>query len=714
MLNFFRKVFSINKHKESNFKKCGNEYLSAGNLVKAEECYREHIKNQPDDAEGYLNLGFILTEQQLYDKAEPYLLKSIALSPKNADAFYLLGVAYQNMRVIKRAIDYYQLALNVNPFMEDAYHQLYQIYVRGDESVEVKSLLIKSVTSAPACALAQYYVGCVYLAENRVDQALDFFNKAAALDPKNEKIYLQMGNAHQQKGEYILAISAYQKAIELNPSFAASFSNLAMAFNVLHNYEKAIINYEKAFQLGIKTQNIVNKIASALHMQGKLDESIEKYRHALTIPADDATMNMTYSNFLFTYTYSKYSPAQYLNEAKAYGQRVLSQATPYQNWLTDMNINSDRSLRVGLVSADLLGRHPVGCFIDSLLAKINKNRLQVVIYAAGNKGQDELSARIKSHAVAWYNINDLSDELVAKKIRDDCIDILIDLSGHTGENRLALFAWRPAPVQVTWLGYWASTGLPGMDYLLADEVSLPVEDHPHFSEKIHYLPNTRICLESPRYGEETDVSPLPAHRKGYVTFGSFQNAVKINIHVLAVWCKLLEAIPTAKLRLQSPLFVDPGVCAQLFERLASANIDTKRVMIELPQFYRDYLRAYSEIDIVLDTFPFPGGTTTCEALWMGVPTVTLAGDTMIARQGASMLTCAGLKDWVANTEEEYLNIAINKASDLQSLANLRKNLREQVRTSPLCNAQLFAHNFENAMFDMWKEKVNILSENNNS
>jgi protein O-GlcNAc transferase len=776
MLDFFKTVFSGHKNKEPDLKKRGNEYLAAGDLVEAEGCYRQYIKQQPNDAGGYVNLGFVLNEKQHFDEAEHALLKAIELDPKQADAYYLLGLMSEKKELTEKAIDYYQLAINANPFLDEAYHQLYSIYSRLVGSSATKKVLLSSAFNNPTYALAQYYAGCIHLLENNLDVAIDHFNKAVLVEPDNELHYFQLGNIFRQKGEYLVAadnyrkaiaknpklieayrnlgfilqqqnkfdeaISVYQKAIEvnntdydifnglgaalynkndfksaidiykkaitLNPNFADTYSHLARAFNVLHNFEKAIINYEKAFQLGLKTQDNLNKIASALRMQGKFSESIEKYRQALMIPADDVTMNITHSNLLFTLTYCKYAPTQYLNEATLYGERVLSRATPYEDWFVDMSVSTNRPLRIGLVSADLRG-HPVGLFIHGLLTKINANRLQVIIYSNANKNEDVLSARIKSHALAWHNISGISDVKVAKQIRDDLVDVLIDLSGHTGGNRLPLFAWQPAPVQITWLGYWASTGVPGIDYLLADKISIPIEESGYFSEKVHYLPDTRMCLESPRNGDEPDVSTLPAISNGYITFGSFQNVVKMNKAVLTTWSKLLAAIPTARLRLQSQLSNDAGVCEQLLDQLLSVGIECDRVTIKPPQQHRDYLASYGEIDIVLDTFPFPGGTTTCEALWMGVPTVTLAGETMIARQGASMLTSAGLKDWVANTEEEYVSLAIKKASDLNSLASLRNSLREQVRSSPLCNAELFAQHFENAIFEMWKDKIRSIN-----
>jgi predicted O-linked N-acetylglucosamine transferase (SPINDLY family) len=309
--------------------------------------------------------------------------------------------------------------------------------------------------------------------------------------------------------------------------------------------------------------------------------------------------------------------------------------------------------------------------------------------------------------VSWTDISYLSDEAAAKRIRDDQVDVLIDLAGHTGHNRLALFAWKPAPVQVAWLGYWASTGVAEIDYVIADEVSLPQSHQDQFTETVWYLPHTRMCFSPPT--ESVAVSPLPAKTNGYITFGSFQNLGKISDEVLALWSKVLAKMPTARLRLQIKQLNDQSMQQLVAARLEKAGIDPSRVELKGGTSRQAYLAAHGEVDVILDTFPFSGGTTTCEALWMGVPTVTLAGQTLIGRQGASMLTNAGLQNWVAKTEAEFVEMAIEHTSDVEALAPLRARLRQQVQSSPLFDAPMFAKHLEQALHQMWNEKINKLN-----
>jgi predicted O-linked N-acetylglucosamine transferase (SPINDLY family) len=347
----------------------------------------------------------------------------------------------------------------------------------------------------------------------------------------------------------------------------------------------------------------------------------------------------------------------------------------------------------------------VGFFLESLLAHLHP--LRVELYAYSNKAYaDELTARIRPHFSAWREIHNLNDEQTAQLIHRDGIHILIDLSGHTAGNRLPVFAWKPAPVQVAWLGYFATTGVAEMDYLIADAAGVSASHRTQFSETVQYLPDTRLCFTPPV--TELSVAPLPAPHNGYVTFGCFQNLSKLGDAVLAAWGRIFAALPTARLHLGSKLLHRPEIAQQLRDRLQRHGIAPDRVSLSGAVSRAEYLAKHANIDILLDTFSYPGGTTTCEALWMGVPTVTLAGDTLLSRQGVSLLNAAGLPDWVAQNEEDYVTKAVAFASDLHNLAELRAGLREQVRNSPLFDAPHFAHNFEQALWQMWQQRVAVL------
>jgi predicted O-linked N-acetylglucosamine transferase (SPINDLY family) len=379
--------------------------------------------------------------------------------------------------------------------------------------------------------------------------------------------------------------------------------------------------------------------------------------------------------------------------------RVLPKRPAHVSPLGTAN-RSQKKLRVGIVSGDLVG-HPVGYFLESVLLQLDTARIELIAYTA-NPVVDTLTTRIKGHFIHWREIYTLNDQAVAQLIHSDGVHMLLDLSGHTAHNRLPVFAWKPAPVQVTWLGYFASTGLAEMDYLLADETGVPESQRSHFSETIWYLPDTRLCFTPP--DTSLPVAPLPGLGNGQITFGCYQNLSKLNDNVLATWGRIFAALPQARLRLAAPQLGDPAIAAQLQQRLGKWGIGEARVSLYGMVPRQDYLASYAEADMLLDTFPYPGGTTTCEALWMGVPTITLAGNTLLSRQGASLLTAAGLPDWIAQHEDDYVDKAVAFASDLPKLAALRANLREQVQSSPLFDAPRFARHFEEALWGMWQSK----------
>jgi predicted O-linked N-acetylglucosamine transferase (SPINDLY family) len=295
---------------------------------------------------------------------------------------------------------------------------------------------------------------------------------------------------------------------------------------------------------------------------------------------------------------------------------------------------------------------------------------------------------------------ELSDEKLAQQIRDDGIDILIDLSGHTGHNRLLMFAWKPAPIQLTWLGYFASTGLAAMDYLLADPWMVPAAETDHFIEKIWYMPESYLCFTAPYF--DICVEPLPALNHSHITFGCFNNLNKMNDAVVALWVKVLRAVPNSRLFLKTGQLDEASMRHSVAQRFAEHGIDASRLILESASPRAELLAAYNRVDIALDPFPYPGGTTSAEALWMGVPVLTLAGDRFLSRMGESILQNVGLSDWIAADADDYVARAVRHAGNISGLAALRDGLRQQVLASPLFDAPRFAHHFETALRGMWK------------
>jgi protein O-GlcNAc transferase len=616
----------------------------------------------------------------------------LAHDPYYADAHFQLGAIALEVNQARASLPHLKFALQANPFHGQYWLTYISALATTGEIDAARAMLTQGLQMGLAGAAANALMQRLGMAVSTASQGVSItapsvedlaaLNRvastqdAAALEAAAKKLTLRfpehgvawkaLGAALLEQGAVAEAAEPLRLAARLLPADAACFNNLA----------------------------------NALKSIGAFNDAERCYRRALDL---QPTFPLAHSNLILNMNFvAEHSAATRVAEARHYGEIVAAQVAAdggrYTAWKCG---NSPQQLRIGLVSGDLF-EHPVGFFLEDVLAKINPSRVSLVAYPTAQKS-DALTARIRSSFSSWRPIANLSDRDAAKQIREDGIHILIDLAGHTAQNRLPVFAYRPAPVQASWLGYFATTGVAEMDFLLADEMGVPPASRGQFIEAIHALPNTRLCFSVPRHAPP--VTPLPARANKHITFGSFQHLPKLNDAVLAVWARVLGALPTAKLRLQLGSLGSAMVRDRLTHRLHRLGIPLDRVAMFEARPRDEYLAAHAEVDVILDTFPYPGGTTTCEALWMGVPTLTLAGDRILSRQGASMLHAAGLDAWIAANENEYVEKAVRFATDLDALADLRMRLRDQVAASPLFDAIAFAKNWEDAMWTMWRAKV---------
>lgn len=562
---------------------------------------------------------------------------------------------------------------------------------------QAEALYRQILQEDPHHITALHYLGILAYEAGKWEIAVELMRRVVFLKPDFPEAHYNLGNALDDSGKPDEAAASYVRAITLKPDYVEAHYNLGLLLQGHGKPDEAADSYRRALALKPDYVEAHNNLGITLKDLGQLDEAIACFRRALVLRSDYLE---AHSNLLFCLDYLPGQSAfLYLEEARLYGSKAAAKAGDrrFSDWICS---STPERLRVGMVSDDLRN-HPVGYFLENLVTNIDPKQIELIAYPIRNYS-DELTNRIRSRFIAWKPLQGMEDAAASSLIHDDGVHILIDLSGHTSHNRLPVFAWKPAPVQASWLGYFASTGLAEMDYLLADPVSVPESCREQFTEKVWYLPETRLCFSPPLSEKELAPSPLPALRNGCLTFGCFQNLAKLNDQLLAVWGKIFQLMPQAKLRLQAPLFSSSRIREQLQQRLTRCGIAPERVTFEKLVPRLDYLAAHAHIDIILDTFPFPGGTTTCEALWMGVPTVTLAGKTLLSRQGASLLSCAGLHDWIAKDLDDYIATAAAHAADLEKLAHLRAGLRRQVLASPLFDGPRFARNFETALWGMWR------------
>jgi predicted O-linked N-acetylglucosamine transferase (SPINDLY family) len=597
---------------------------------------------------------------------------------------------------LQQAEALFRQILSAEPNHPQALHFLGMLAQRVGKNEIAAELIRKALRFSPNYIEACFHLGVVLQNLGRMEEAVAAYQRLLNMRPDYLEALTNLGNALLALGRLDEAVASFRQVLTFKPDFAEAHNNLGMSLKAQGKLDEAVDSFRLAMSLKPDFAVAHSNLGSALKDQGNLNEAIASFRQALTLKPNFAA---AHSNLLLCLNYLPgQNDSLYFDEACRYGREITSNVRlPFSDW--SCSARPDRIL-VGMVSGDL-GCHPVGFFLENLLENLDPAKIELVAYPTLRE-EDELTARIRSRFVGWKPLTGMRNEAAAGLIHADGVHILLDLSGHTSYNRLPVFAWKPAPVQATWLGYFASTGMSEMDYLIAAPVSVPKSHPDHFTEKIWYLPDTRFCFSPPVIGDELSSAPLPALRNGFITFGCFQNVAKINDAVLAAWGKILQQLPHSRLRLQNYLLIYPTIREQLRERLARNGIAPERVTLEKSVPRSDYLAAHSLVDIILDTFPFPGGTTTCEALWMGVPTVTITGNTMLARQGASLLACAGLVDWIATDAEDYVAKAVAYSTDLGKLAALRAVLRRQVLASPLFDGARFARNFEEAMWGMWR------------
>ena len=531
---------------------------------------------------------------------------------------------------------------------------------------------------AIACAQQQHF------------EAAEAIWRQLLLMPGQESAVLpNLGRMLEKAGRLDEAEQLLSRAVELAPQDYTARLNLGACLHALGRYAQAGEQTGIAARLRPDLAQPQFNLGSLWQADDRFDQATACYEKALTI---DPTHQGAISNLLFVQHFMpEVDPGQRLREACARGDALCRHIVQRAH----RRARAPGPLRVGLLSADFRA-HPVGWFLAGFLPLLDRQKIAITACNNGTHG-DAMTDRLRAACSGWIDIHALGDDAAADLIASHGTDVLIDLSGMTAGHRLGVLARRPAPVQVSWLGYFGSSGLPTMDGVLADPLCLPPGEESLYRERVWRLPRSRFCMAPP--DDAPAASALPALTTGHVTLGSFQELAKLNDCVLALWSRVMAALPQARLRLQSKRLSKPQDVAQLRERLVAAGIAADRCEL-LPAASRaDYLRAHREIDFILDSFPYTGGTTTTEALWMGVPTLTLTSPGMLGRQGEAHLRNLGLDNWVATSEAEFVELARRHASHdgLQALARQRAGLRERCRASPLFDNHRFAADWTQAI-----------------
>ena len=648
----------------------------------------------PDDAASHFNLGNALKALGQLEEAVASYRRALKIKSDYAEAYCNMGAALRDSARFEEAVASYRQALAINPVYPRVYSNLGLALNDLGKFEEAAESSRRAIEIKPDYAEAHNNLGLAFKGMGKLADAEASFRTALALKPDFAEAHNNLGLILGEFGQYEAAAQSFRRTLEINPDFVKAYCNLGYAQLVLGQLEDAVASLNRALEINPDYVEAHNNLGYLQRELGQFEDAAKSFRRALQINPEYID---GFNNLLFSLNYTATGKsAESLDYARQFGRVSAGKVRArYTAWLSIVN---PYRLRVGLVSGDMRD-HVAGYFLEGLLAHIDPAHIELFAYSTSHK-EDEITARLRPYFSEWKSLLGKSDEAAAQLIHSDGVHVLLDLSGHTAHNRLPVFAWKPAPVQASWLGYFATTGVAEMDYVLVDEVGVPEAQRDQFTEAVWYLPDTRLCFTPPKV--DIPVAPLPALSNGYITFGCFQNLPKVSDEVLAVCGEIFAALPKTRLRLQCKQLGEPAQVEKMLSRLARYGVGSERVNIHGAVSREDYLSAHAEVDMILDTFPYPGGTTTCEALWMGVPTLTLAGDRLLSRQGASLLAAAGLPDWVAANRSEYISKAIAFAGDLPKLSALRAVLRQQALASPVFDAKRFARNLEEALWGMWK------------
>jgi protein O-GlcNAc transferase len=650
----------------------------------------------PAGAPDLLAAGLKLHQAGRLAEAELCYRRVLAVQPNHADALHLLGVVANQVGRRDLAVELIRQAIQRNGHDPGYFYNLGMVLHAQGKRDEALTAYRRAISIKPDYAEALSNLGIALNEQDKRDEAVAAYRQAISIKQDLAEAHSNLGVALKEQGKRDEAVAAYRQAISIKPGYAEAHANLGVVLKDQGKLDEAVAACRQAISIKPDYAEAHSNLGVALNRQGKFVEALAAYRQAISIKPDYAE---AFSNLLFCLNYDDKSTADHLFAThrewdERYG-RQAARPSAYANAR-----EAGRRLRIGYVSADFR-RHSVAYFLEPLLRAHDHERVEVFCYADVAR-PDAVTHDLRAFADHWLVTVGMADDALAQRISADGIDILVDLAGHTAKNRLRVFARKPAPVQVTWLGYPNSTGLNSIDYRLVDAITDPEGVSDAFaSETLIRLKGGFLCYAP--VADAPALSPPPSLTTGVVTFGSFNNPAKVSAATLDVWAALLARLPKARLLLKGKQFADAATRASFLARLGERGVPAERVelMAWLPGAAA-HLALYHRVDIALDPFPYNGTTTTCEALWMGVPVVARRGDRHAGRVGASLLGQIGLTDLIAGSAEEYVKIALVLADDPARLNDLRYSLRPRMAGSPLCDAGAFARKIEAAFRAMWQ------------
>lgn len=686
----------------------GVAYLATPGAEKnAIETIGQALKSNPSSDEAWDHYGIACNKTNDFWAASRAYHISLALNPTRPTTWNNLAKNLNELGVYEQAKRAADMALQLRPAFPEAYCNLGTAEKHLGDNTAAKSAYSRAIEALPDYAEAMSNLALVLKEEGDLNGAATLYQRALTEKPDFPDALNNLGNLLLESGNQIRGLDILRGLSESNPENLNYKNNLGVAYLGAGNIALAECVLREVLRLNPTHAEAINNLGNALKAQLKVSEAIDHFEAALEI---NPNLVDAYSNLLFSKSYLCAEDPEVARErAIKYGEKVSEKIGVIPKFTRH---SSGFIRRIGFVSADF-GEHPVGYFFQSVLEELRgilmAREIDIYLYSERPPEKtDRLTEYFKSSAQYWREIYRIPDRKVVDTIRNDELDIVFDLSGHTQGHRLSVFAARVAPVQVTWLGYFATTGIPSMDYILGDPYVTPLSEQRHYVERIMQLPESYLCFSDP--GFDIECNTLPALETGSITFGCFNNPAKINDQVIKVWSQILSSLPNALLFLKSAAFAENTTKSDMVRRFCNHGVDESRLIVEGPALRQDLLATYRRVDIALDPFPYPGGTTSVEALWMGVPVLSKKGDRFVSHVGESILNNAGLASWIAENDADYVEKAVRFAGDMEMLSQLRKSLRNTVLSSPLFDARRFARNLVEAMENMWLNRTESRGE----
>ena len=702
------------------------QHHRAGRLGDAEALYRQILAGQPNHAEALHHLGVIALQSGQPETALEWIRQALTIAPANpaahsnfAEACRTMGrldeaiAAYRQVLVLspqspevennlgnalkdigqsEEAVTAYRRALALKPDLPETYNNLAILLAGQGLFDEAITTYERALQLKPDFAAAHNNLGTALAAQGRHGDAIAAFQHALESQPTYPEAHHNVGLSLQEQGRVRDAIAAFRRALQLRPYYPDAWNNLGNALRRESQLDEAETAYRHALQLRPENPPAWNNLGNALKDQGRVDEAIAAYRRACDLMTD---YREAHSNLVYTLQFHPdYDDKRIAQEHQRWNRQFALPSKPLPAHVNDRD--PERRLRLGYVSPDFRFQAEAH-FVVPLLEAHDHQKFEIHCYASV-ASPDHVTDRLRRSADVWHDVHRLSDLDLAQQIRDNGIDILIDLTMHMARNRLLVFARRPAPVQVTWLAYPGSTGLDTMDYRLTDNyLDPPTAGTPCYSEQSVRLPDSWCCYHP--LSDGPTVGSLPAADAAGITFGCLNNFCKINDQTVDLFAGALRAADGSRLLLMAP---EGRTRARLLHQFSQHDVPPSRIEFVGRISRLDYLKLYHRIDIALDPLPYNGITTTCDALWMGVPVISLAGKTAAGRAGVSILSTLGLPELATRSPGEYAQAAKQLAHDRPALAALRAALRPRMETSPLMEAPRFARNLEAACRTMWQ------------